>query len=146
MSTPNDKNHDHTQHALKMTFISVYKLPADLNIQFIYTITAVKYCIGRRQNSVWGGAGNFRKHICYLGLLDLPLFPVLKKIADDNLQYFVVRSAKWLMAMGVSKRQGDILNRSWESLPSETSSLHGCGESSPWVKTSVHLGLMDFPS
>lgn len=43
--------------------------------------------------------------------------------------YFVVSSAKWLREMGVSRRQGDILN-SWESLPTETSTMYGCGERS----------------
>lgn len=52
----------------------------------------------------------------------------------SNLQYLLCGSfCQVVTAMGVSRRQGDILNRSWESLPTETSSLYGCGGSSPWI-------------
>lgn len=52
----------------------------------------------------------------------------------SNLQYLFCGSfCQVVTAMGVSRRQGDILNRSWESLPTETSSLYGYGGSSPWI-------------
>ena len=80
-----------------------------------------------------GGRDFFKAFSCHLRP-ELLFFPVKKKKSLMSAvicnTYFVVPSAKWLQAMGVSRRQGDILNRSWESLPTETSTLYGCGERS----------------
>ena len=78
---------------------------------------------------VYWGTGFFLKHFPVAWDRNSCSFLLRKSLMSEVIcnTYFVVPSAKWLQAMGVSRRQGDILNRSWESLPTETSTLYGCG-------------------
>lgn len=97
----------------------------------------IKYGSDNKNIPRAGGAGKFKSIFPSLET-GTPVFFLFKKKKSNeggNLQYlFCVNVCQVVTAMGVSRRQGDILSRSWEFLPTETSSLYGCGaRSSPWI-------------